>query len=298
MNPRLFANSKINLASTPLILALVISFVPLSALAQGASTKSAQTNAGDASANNNSTKQQSADGKDALDDKSAQVIKRAVEALGGNAYLNVSTMTGRGLYTPFRDKVSGVPSMFVDYIAYPDKERTEFKAASGRTVQTNTGNKGWVYDGAAKTLKDMTSAQVEEFRSAMRTSFETLLRGVWRKENAKVSYVGRREAGLAKRNETLRVTYADGFAVEFEFSASDGLPAKAIYKKKNEDGDEVLEEDRLAQFINVQGIATPFVIDHYSAAAQTSRINYQSIEFNRPLPDSLFERPANAKAVK
>lgn len=225
-------------------------------------------------------------------------MKRAVEALGGSAYLNVSTMTGRGLFTPFRDKVSGVPSTFVDYIAYPDKERTEFKAAGGRTIQTNTGDKGWVYDGAAKTLKDMTSAQVEEFRSAMRTSFETLLRGAWRKEKAKVSYVGRREAGLAKRNETLRVTYADGFSVEFEFSASDGLPAKAIYKKKNEDGDEVLEEDRLAQFINVQGIATPFVLDHYSAAAQTSRINYQSIEFNHPLPDSLFERPANAKAVK
>ncbi len=246
----------------------------------------------------NSNKQQSAEGKDALDEKSAQIMKRAIEALGGSAYLNVSTMTGRGLFTPFRDKISGVPSTFIDYIAYPDRERTEFKGGGGRTIQTNAGDKGWIYDGAAKSLKEMTPAQVEDFRFAMRTSVETLLRGGWRKENARVAYVGRREAGLAKRNETVRLTYANGFSVEFEFSASDGLPAKVIYKKKNEDGDEVLEEDRLAQFVAIGGIITPFVIDHYSAGAQTSRVNYQSIEFNRPLPASLFERPANVKAVK
>ena len=285
MKPHPFSNSKIKITA---IATLALTFMIFASV----SSVIAQSN------QSTSTRQQGTESKDALDEKSAQVMKRAVEALGGSAYLNVSTMTGRGLFTPFRDKVSGVPSSFIDYIAYPDKERTEFKGGGGRTVQTNTGDKGWIYDGAAKTLKDMTSAQVEEFRSATRTSFETLLRGTWRKENAKVSYVGRREAGVGRRNETLRLIYADGFNVEFEFDAREGLPAKAIYKKKNEDGDDVVEEDRLAQFVNVQGINTPFVIDHYSAAAQTSRINYQSIEFNRPLPHSLFQRPANPKAVK
>jgi hypothetical protein len=42
----------------------------------------------------------------------------------------------------------------------------------------------------------------------------------------------------------------------------------------------------------------PFVIDHYIAGTQTSRINYQSVEFNSPIADTLFARPANAKAVK
>jgi hypothetical protein len=54
----------------------------------------------------------------------------------------------------------------------------------------------------------------------------------------------------------------------------------------------------MAQHIAVQGVVAPFVIDHYTAGTQTSRVNYQSIEFNSPLADTLFARPASAKAVK
>jgi len=31
---------------------------------------------------------------------------------------------------------------------------------------------------------------------------------------------------------------------------------------------------------------------------QTSRINYESIEYNKPLLDSLFVKPENIKALK
>ncbi|MBD0325583.1 MAG: hypothetical protein ICV68_04090, partial [Pyrinomonadaceae bacterium] len=156
----------------------------------------------------------------------------------------------------------------------------------------------WLYDGAAKTLKDMTPAQVADFKLAMRTNFDNLLRGHWRKEGAQIAYVGRREAGLAKRNEVVRVTYPDGLNVEFEFSAQDGLPAKIIYKRTNKEGEELTEEDRFAQFVSTGGIQSPFIIDHYTNGAQTSRINYQSIEFNPVLAETLFARPASVKAVK
>ena len=42
----------------------------------------------------------------------------------------------------------------------------------------------------------------------------------------------------------------------------------------------------------------PFVVDHYTAGVQASRVNYESVEFNRPVPDSLFAKPADVKAVK
>lgn len=233
-----------------------------------------------------------------VEEKAEKILQRAVTAMGGSAYLNVQSSVGRGLFTPFNEGTSGLPSSFIDYIIYPDKERTEFRGGGAKVIQTNTGNTGWIYDGAAKTLKDMTPKQVTDFKLAMRTNVDNLLRGVWRKEGAQISYLGRREAGLAKRNEAIRVTYPDGFVVDFEFSAQDGLPAKIIYKRTNSEGEEVAEEDRLAQFVNTNGIASPFVIDHYTSGIQTSRINYQSIEFNPVLADTLFARPASAKAVK
>lgn len=232
------------------------------------------------------------------DEKAEKIITLAIEAMGGSAYLNVRSSIGRGLFTQYKEGQSGLPSSFVDYIIYPDRERTEFRASTGKIIQTNTGDTGWIYDGAAKTLKDMTKVQVEDFKLAIRSSVDYLLRGFWRKDGAKLSYAGRREAGLAKRNETVRLTYPDGYTVDFEFGAKDSLPMKVLYKRKNAEGEETAEEDRLAQHLKIAGVTVPFVIDHYSAGAQTSRISYQSIEFNSPIADSLFARPANAKAVK
>lgn len=233
-----------------------------------------------------------------IDEKAEKILQRAVAAMGGSAYLNVRSSIGRGLFTPFREGVSGLPASFVDYIVYPDKERTEFRGGGMKVIQTNAGETGWIYDGAAKTLKDMTPKQIADFKQAMRTNVDNLLRGVWRKEGAQIAYAGRREAGLARRNEAIRVTYPDGFIVEFEFSAQDGIPAKILYKRTNSDGEEVAEEDRLAQFVNTGGISSPFVIDHYISGIQTSRINYESIEFNTALADTLFARPASVKAIK
>jgi hypothetical protein len=234
----------------------------------------------------------------AIEEKAEKVLQRAVTALGGSAYLGARSSVGRGLFTPFREGTSGLPSSFIDYIIYPDKERTEFRSAGVRVIQTNTGETGWLYDGASKTLKDMTPAQVTDFKLAMRTNVDNLLRGLWRKEGAQVAYAGRREAGLARRNEAVRLTYPDGLTVEFEFSAQDALPAKVSYKHTNKEGEEITEEDRLAQFVATGGISSPFIIDHYTNGAQTSRINYQSIEFNPVMADTLFARPASVKAIK
>ena len=230
--------------------------------------------------------------------KAEQILQRAIEALGGGNFLKISTVIGRGQYTPFKDGASGIPTSFIDYIIYPDRERTEFRGGGVRTIQVNAGESGWIYDGAARSLKDMTREQVEDFRFNVRTTVENLLRGSWRKEGARLSYVGRREAGIGRRNETVRLTYPDGMSVEFEFGAKDGLPAKVLYQRKNTEGEAVSEEDRLAQYIALDGIVAPFVIDHFRASVQTSRINYESIQFNVPIAEALFTRPANAKAVK
>ncbi|MEO6588204.1 MAG: hypothetical protein ABIP06_02650, partial [Pyrinomonadaceae bacterium] len=64
------------------------------------------------------------------------------------------------------------------------------------------------------------------------------------------------------------------------------------------DNEEVTEEDRYAQFIDIGGIKIPFIIDHYSNEKHTSRINYESVEFNKQIPDSVFAKPSSAKDLK
>jgi hypothetical protein len=237
------------------------------------------------------------------DEKSQRILDRAVEVLGGANYLNVKSVTGKGFFTTFHDGTSQIPARFLDYIVYPDRERTEFTGAGIRTIQTNVGDTGWIYDGGVKKITDQQAAQIEDFKRIMRTSVENLLRGWWRKDGGKVAYVGRREAGLAKRNETVRLTYPDGFWIEYEFGARDGLPAKIIYKrsrKNMETGDveETTEEDQLFKFISISGVTAPWVIDHFVNGKQVTRVNYESVQYNQSIPDSLFAKPDDVKKIK
>lgn len=232
------------------------------------------------------------------DEKAVAIVERAIESLGGRAYLDVKNMVSSGYFTPFHDGVKSIPISFVDYYVFPDHERTELKGGGIKGIETHTGDGGWIFDAPTKKLSDLTPVQVGDFRTTIRTSLDNILRGWWRAEGASLTYVGRREAGLARRNETVRLAYTDGFEAEFEFDAKDGTPAKVKYKKQNAEGDTVEEEDRYAQFVPVGAVRMPFIIDHFRAGLQSSRVNYNEVEFNRAVPDSLFTKPADVKKIK
>jgi len=238
-----------------------------------------------------------------VDEKSQAIIDHAITALGGPKYLGVQTVIGKGFFTSFKDGMSQLPSRFLDYIRYPDNERTEFNSNGIRAIQTNTGDTGWVYDGGPKKISDQSPAQIAEFKRSIRTSLEYLLRGYWKKEGGKITYVGRREAGLAKRNETIRLTLPDGYWIEYEFGAKDNLPSKILYKRERRDPDsgdtvETSEEDQFFKFIEMDGVTAAWVIDHYINGHQSSRINYESVQYNQTFPADLFTKPANIKAIK
>ncbi len=225
------------------------------------------------------------------------VLARAIQTMGGDRYLNVKTQVGKGKYSVIKGDAVVSFQSFIDIFVFPDKERTDFKGQGAHTVQANTGETGWVFDGAQELIKTQNETQVANFRQALRTSLDHLLRGNWKGE-AELTYVGKRPATLGKRNDVVKLTYKDDFAVEFEFAVDDGLPQKAIYSRTNPDGEIVKEEDRYAQFIEIDGVMTPFIIDKFSAGTRLSRINYESVEFNRPISESIFAKPSSTKDAK
>jgi hypothetical protein len=231
------------------------------------------------------------------DEKAEAVIKRAVEKLGGEKYLNVKTIYGKGLFTLIRDDGKSLPSKFTDIFVFPNKERTEFKSLGDKTIQTNYDDKGWIFDSAALAVNDQKAEALENFNQTLRVSLDNLLRGTWRTK-AVLTYAGKREASLGKRNEVIKLRYDDGFTVEFEFAANDALPMKAMFTRLSSEKEELKEEDRYAQFIENQGIWSPFIIDHFTNGNQVSRINYETIIYNKPIPDSIFGKPTNLKDLK
>ena len=229
--------------------------------------------------------------------KAEAILKKVVEKLGGEKYLQVKSTVGRGRFSVISGGANTASQSFIDVLVYPDKERTEFKDGGIKIVQANAGDEGWIFDSSAATINSQNKAQIENFRRGLRVSLDNLLRGYWRGK-AILSYGGKRAAAIVgKRNEVVKLTFDDEFAVEFEFSDED-LPVKAAYKKLNADREETKEEDRYAQFVDFQGVKTPLIVDHFSNGAQTSRINYESIEFNKTIPDSIFAKPNAPRDLK
>jgi hypothetical protein len=229
-------------------------------------------------------------------DEAETIINKAVQKLGGDRYLKVTSQVSRGKFSVIRDGVIVSFQSFIDVIVYPDKERTEFKGSKSKFVQTNVGNTGWTFDSDHELVKNQTEAQIENFHRGIRVSLDTLLRGGW-KGKGQIEYIGKRPASLGKRNDVIRLKYEDGLTIDFEF-AEDGTPMKASYKKTNAEGEETTEEDRYAQWVDVNGIRTPYIVDRFTNGKPTSRINYESLEYNVRVPESIFDKPSNPKELK
>ena len=230
-------------------------------------------------------------------DNASAVIERAIKFVGGDKYLQVTSQVSRGKFSVMRDNMVVSFQSFYDIFVFPDRERTEFKGLGSRTVQVNSGDTGWVYDGDQGTLKDQNEKQIAGFKQSIQTSLDNILRGYW-KGKAELSYIGKRPGVLGKRNDAIKLIYEDGFTVEFEFAADTGMPQKAIYKRIGVDKEEIKEEDRYAQFVEVNGVKAPFIVDRFTDGTPSSRINLESIEFNKPVPNSIFAKPAPPKEAK
>ena len=57
-------------------------------------------------------------------------------------------------------------------------------------------------------------------------------------------------------------------------------------------------EDRVMRFMLIDGINAPWIIDHYIEGKQATRINYESVQYNQALADTLFAKRDNIKAIK
>jgi hypothetical protein len=228
--------------------------------------------------------------------KAEEVIKRAVAALGGETYLNVRNSVGEGNLSVLQDGKIGSYMTFIDVIVYPDRERTDFEERGSKTVQVNTGDTGWMYEEHLERFGDQTESQIEGFKRSVRSHYDFLLRGHW-KGNAELSYAGRRQASLGKRNDVVKLEFEDGFWVEYEF-ADDGTPMKTVYSTMNIEKQEVREENRYARFITSGGILFPSAVDHFTNDVHVFRATYDSLRFNQRIPDGIFTRPDTVKPLK
>jgi hypothetical protein len=230
---------------------------------------------------------------DQAESQARAVLEAATQTMGGEKLLSITTIIGKGKYTRFDEKGElALLADFVDYIVYPDKERTEFGKGKKRFIQTNVGATGWVYDGGQKAIREQTPEQVENFQQGLRRNLDHLLRRS-RQPDVQLRYLGEKEIWFRQRGRGVRIRFpleeSKEEVVELYIDPQTREPVRLAYGN---------EEDRFFLYREFDGVNWPLRIDHYQGQLQTARISYNSIEFNQPIDPRLFEKPEHPDKVK
>jgi hypothetical protein len=231
--------------------------------------------------------------------RGAELIKQAVQARGGERFLNFNNIMSTGMFTPFQKGLSQIPIQFVDWVVYPDKERTEFGKGKkkDRRIQVNVGKTGWVYDGDAQTLKDQTDKQVEEHLESLEFDIDRLLRAAAKGDGVEVGFAGREETRPGERADAIAIRFKSDRTAYLLLDSQTHLPISLSYEK-TEDGALVKQETRYNQYVDYDGVKFPNIVDFFRDNVQTGRVNYQLVKLNTQVTDELFAKPANVKAIK
>jgi hypothetical protein len=226
----------------------------------------------------------------------------AIKALGGERYLGVKTERSRGYVTTYKLGQDGknsfpeAPQSFIDYVVLPDKERAEFKAQGRRFIQSNAGNQGWVYDSDAQLLRDQTEAQRQRFTRGLRYRLEQVLTALTQ-PNTQLSYLSRQEIWPRQFAQGVQLTYTDGEEVSIFFDPQSNLPISLRFVRENDKGERMMVENRFLKYLDVNEIKAPHVIDVLENGNQVLRLSYEVREFNVAIPEKLFLKPQNVKAI-
>jgi hypothetical protein len=218
--------------------------------------------------------------------KARALIDQAIEALGGNAYLNIEDMTQEGRsYSFHHGEPSGAGGLFWRMYRFPDKERIELTKKRDVAYVYN-GDQG--YEITYKGVRYDEPKAVSDFIRRRKYSLEWVLRKWLNEPGMALFYDG---PAVAAQKDTQQVTLVNSRneSVDLYFDTSSHLPVKKSFSWRDPtDKERNIEEDIYDNYRPVEGVMTPFSVTHFYNGDMASQRFLNSIRYNTGLNDSLF----------
>jgi len=226
-----------------------------------------------------------------------RLFEDAVQAMGGQAYLNVKDITSTGNYFVFNREGASSPIIkFTDYTKLPDKSRFELgnrKKELEITVFDLGKGEGWILEGQ-KEPRAATPEEMQDFRREVKHSIDTIFRFRYKDPANKLFYLGPGEGSDATL-EMVKLIDPDNDEVVIYFDRISKLPAKIEYWSLDKRGIRQRNTQEFSQWHKIQGVNTPLRIDGYLNNRRAFQFFILKITYNSNLPDSLFSKPVPPK---
>jgi Ni/Co efflux regulator RcnB len=220
-----------------------------------------------------------------VDPKAQQLLDRAIQALGGKAFLSSKTLTTKGRIYAIRDESTAGLAPFQSHIQYPDKRRFSY----GKTppvILINNGDKGWEIDRYG--LIDLPKEQLQRWIASNRYSLENLLRERLNDPGILVLTSGVDFVDNVP-TQGIEITEAGGTNVRLDLSRQTFLPIRISYQVRNlKTGDSDDYADVYADYKPFDGIQTPMHITRYVNGERVGETFRNSAHYNEDYPANYF----------
>lgn len=244
--------------------------------------------------------------------KAREIIQRAIQAMGGPAYLGVKDITRSGRYSTFEHNGSTRGTVRItDMVKLPDKERLEytFKIYYGvdapiplifvdipyplsktkSSFEVHNGDEGWVLGQGGVIPLD--AEALTRNRRARKKDIHLLFRTRLNDPTLVFRYTGQEVVDL-KWVDGVEITDADRFTTRIAFDHSTHLPIRSVFLYRDPDYDNQPTEDHdsYSLYRPIQGVLTALQITHEHNGYQTAQTFYEVVKYNTGMDDSLFTR--------
>jgi hypothetical protein len=221
----------------------------------------------------------------AQSDKSSTVVNDMITALGGKAFLEVREIQSSGKIFGFKNDLMSASDVFVDYVKFPDKRRTEYGTYRIKPAEIINGDTGWNID--LPKIEAKPPAEAKSLQAGFKTGFQYVARFILNRPGLVMQYVG-----------TEMISYRSNDIIEFRDSGNllrlfvdqqSHLPTKLEVRRQ---GETFMREEQFANWHDFQGIKTALFIIRLKDGEREREIRYENVSYNPGMADSLFAPPA------
>lgn len=229
----------------------------------------------------------SASSEDSNAQKAHELINQTIQALGGQAYLNIKDMRQEGrAYSFYHGEANSLGTLFWRFWKWPDKDRIELTKQRDVIYIVN-GDQG--YETTFRGTRPDVAKNVTESLRQREFSLDHVLRLWFSEPDVALFYEGQT---VADNRQAERVTIMNSKkqAVTLYLDQQTHLPIKKTFTWRDPETRERNEEAEIyGDYHLIQGINTPFQIAREHNREMTRQRFLTSITYNTGIADSFFE---------
>jgi hypothetical protein len=220
--------------------------------------------------------------------KAKQILQAGIQALGGQAYLDVHDVTCTGNISQFdhSGEVTGY-GKFIDYSIPPDKERQE-NLPKRNIIEIYNGKQGWTLDRGG--VSEAPATDLAQFEQDNLKDIDNILRHRIHEPGMILRYAGPDVVEL-KQADWVELVDSDNRTVRIAFARSTHLPIKEIAESRDPNSQFTSNETNFfSDYHPVQGIQTPFQLERDRNGMKVFQAFFDTCKYNTDIPASLFTK--------